>query len=104
MAVLLLCDGDMHLVGIDMGNLKIEHEIIFYILLEKSEVKGICFKVADIGLIVIHKYSEQSHAMDKGTSENMVPEDFTDEKYDTKADIYSLGVIFQELFALEMIE
>jgi serine/threonine protein kinase len=42
--------------------------------------------------------------MDKGTSENMVPEDFTDEKYDTKADIYSLGVIFQELFALEMIE
>jgi serine/threonine protein kinase len=54
------------------------------ILLEKFEVNGICFKIADIGLIVIHKYSEQSHAIDKGTSEYIAPETFTNKKYDIK--------------------
>ncbi|CAM6031516.1 unnamed protein product, partial [Sphagnum compactum] len=68
------------------------------ILLKKDEVKGIRVKIADIGLAVIHKYSGQSHTMDKGTPKYMAPEVIKDKKYDTKADIYSLGVIFEEIF------
>jgi hypothetical protein len=74
------------------------------ILLKKDEDKGVCVKIADFGLVVIHKYSEQSHTLDKGTPKHMAPEVIKNKKYDTKADVYSLGVIFEELFALEMIE
>jgi hypothetical protein len=74
------------------------------ILLKKDEVKGIRVKIADIGLAVIHKYSGQSHTMDKGTPKYMAPEVIKDKKYDTKADIYSLGVIFEEIFALDIKE
>jgi alpha-tubulin suppressor-like RCC1 family protein len=74
------------------------------ILLKKDEDKGVCVKIADIGLAVIHKYSEQSHTLDKGTPKYMAPEVIKDKKYDTKADIYSLGVIFENLFSLDMNE
>jgi hypothetical protein len=73
------------------------------ILLKKDEAKGLCAKIADFGLIAIHKCFGQSHTSDRGTLKYMAPEAEYKE-YDTKADIYSLGVIFQELFALEMIE
>jgi len=71
------------------------------ILLKKDEAKGFRVKIADIGLAVIHKYSKQSHTLDKGTPKYMAPEVVKDKKYDTKADIYSLGVIFENLFALD---
>jgi len=74
------------------------------ILLKKDEAKGFRVKIADIGLAVIHKYSKQSHTLDKGTPKYMAPEVVKGKKYDTKADIYSLGVIFQNLLSLEMIE
>jgi len=74
------------------------------ILLKKDEAKGFRVKIADIGLAVIHKYSGQSHTIDRGTPKYTAPEVRNGKKYDTKADVYSLGVIFQELFALEMIE
>jgi WNK lysine deficient protein kinase len=71
------------------------------ILLKKDEAKGFRVKIADIGLAVIHKYSKQSHTLDKGTPKYMAPEVVKDKKYNTKADIYSLGVIFENLFALD---
>jgi hypothetical protein len=74
------------------------------ILLKKSDSKGNFVKIADFGLIAIHKFSEQSHTIDKGTPKYMAPEVINNKKYDKKADIYSLGAIFQNLLDLEMIE
>jgi serine/threonine protein kinase len=74
------------------------------ILLKMSEAKGLCVKIADFGLIAVHKYSGQSHTLDKGTNNYMAPEVIKNKKYDMKADIYSLGLIFQNLLDLEMIE
>jgi hypothetical protein len=71
------------------------------ILLKKDKAKGLCVKIADIGLAVIYKYSAQSHTLDRGTLKYMAPEVASNKNYDIRADIYSLGVIFQELFSLE---
>jgi serine/threonine protein kinase len=58
-------------------------------------------KIADFGLIVMHVSNEQLHTIDKGTPKFMAPEVINSEKYSTKADIYSIGIIFQNLFDLE---
>ncbi len=70
--------------------------------MKKSDSKGICVKIADFGLIAIHKFSEQLHTQDQGTPKYTVPEVRDSRKYDTKADIYSLGIIFQNLFDLDL--
>jgi serine/threonine protein kinase len=72
--------------------------------LKKFDSKGICVKIADFGLIAIHEFSGQSHTINKGTPEYTAPEVINSRNYNTKADVYSLGIIFQNLFALEMIE
>jgi hypothetical protein len=74
------------------------------ILLKKSRAKGLCVKIADFGYMVIHKFSEQSHTLDKGTPKYTAPEVVDSKKYDTKADIYSLGVIFVNLLDSELNE
>jgi serine/threonine protein kinase len=72
--------------------------------LKKSYSKGICVKIADFGLMAIHDFPEKSHTLDKGSTKYMAPEVINNKKYETKADIYSLGVIFQNLFDLGIIE
>jgi hypothetical protein len=74
------------------------------ILLRKCDQKGFCVKIADFGYMVIHKFSEQSHSIDKGTPKYTAPEVTKSRKYNTKADVYSLGIIFEDLFDLEMNE
>jgi hypothetical protein len=74
------------------------------ILLKKSDSKGICIKIADFGLTAIHDFPEQSHTLDKGTAKYMAPEVIYSRKYNTKADVYSLGIIFQNLLCLELFE
>jgi serine/threonine protein kinase len=74
------------------------------ILLKKSDEKGLSVKIADFGLVVIHKFSEQSHTLDKGTPKYTAPEVVNSRKYNTKADIYSLGIIFEKLFELRLNE
>jgi serine/threonine protein kinase len=74
------------------------------ILLKKDEAKGFRVKIADFGLAAIHDFSDKSHTGDKGTVKYMAPEVINSRKYSTKADIFSLGVIFQNLFALDMNE
>jgi hypothetical protein len=74
------------------------------ILLKKCDRKGFCVKIADFGLMAIHKFAEQSHSLDKGTPKYMAPEVITNKKYNTKADIFSLGVIFKNVFSLEINE
>jgi serine/threonine protein kinase len=59
-------------------------------------------KVADFGLATFHQFDDQSHPIDKGTPKYMAPEVITNKKYDTKADIYSLGVIIQEIFNIDI--
>ncbi len=69
--------------------------------MKKVEAKGFLVKIADIGLAVIHTYSGQSHTMDRGTPEYTAPQVRDSKKYDTKADVYSLGVVFKNLFDLQ---
>jgi hypothetical protein len=71
------------------------------ILLKNDKSSGRFVKLTDFGLMVIHKYSKQSHFFDKGTPKYMAPEVINNRKYNTKADIYSLGVIFQKMFDLQ---
>jgi tRNA A-37 threonylcarbamoyl transferase component Bud32 len=73
------------------------------ILLKKSGAKCLCVKIADFGLMAIHDFPEKSHTPDIMTK-YMAPEVIKSRKYNTKADVYSLGIIFQNLFALELIE
>jgi serine/threonine protein kinase len=72
--------------------------------LKKSETKGFCVKIADFGYAAAHKFSEQSYSLDKVTHKYIAPEVITTKIYNTKTDIYSLGVIFQNLFTLDMNE
>jgi serine/threonine protein kinase len=56
-------------------------------------------KIADFGLAIIHSPDkDNSHTQASGTLKYMAPEVLRTRKYDTKADIYSLGVIMAELF------
>jgi serine/threonine protein kinase len=71
------------------------------ILLKKTEPEGICVKIADFGLSAIYKLSRHLTG-GTGTPGYMAPEVINNEKYDTKADVYSLGIIFRNLFFLNM--
>jgi hypothetical protein len=71
------------------------------ILLIKEETGEITVKIADYGLSVLHELSDQSHTKDRGTPKYMAPEVSLNTKYDTKADIYSLGIILENLFKIE---
>jgi serine/threonine protein kinase len=67
------------------------------ILLKKDKAKGLFVKIASFRSMTIHKYPVQEHAPHVGTSKFMAPEVAQSRIYDTKADIYSLGVIFKDL-------
>ena len=58
-------------------------------------------KIADFGEIAIHRHNSQTHTEDMGTVRYIAPEVSNSRKYGPKADIYSLGQIFQELFLLD---
>ncbi len=55
-------------------------------------------KLADFGLSVNHEFIDQSHTQCSGTIKYMAPEVLISRKYDTKADIFSLGRIVEQLF------
>jgi serine/threonine protein kinase len=74
------------------------------ILFKKEETGEITVKIADYGLSVLHELSDQSHTKDRGTPKYMAPEVPLNTKYDTKADIYSLGIILENLFKIETIK
>jgi hypothetical protein len=71
------------------------------ILLKRDFNSNRFIKIADFGLIALHEFALQSHSTDKGTIKYMAPEVMSS-KYDTKADIYSLGVVFKKLFNLDL--
>jgi hypothetical protein len=59
-------------------------------------------KICDFGLIAIHKFAQQSHTKDRGHIRYAAPEVFNGRNYDTKADIYSLGIILINLFDIDI--
>jgi hypothetical protein len=60
-------------------------------------LNGRFVKLCDFGFATFHEYDEQSHSIGLGTQRYMAREIY-EKKYDHKVDIYSLGVILQELF------
>ncbi|XP_054161077.1 uncharacterized protein LOC128959161 [Oppia nitens] len=55
-------------------------------------------KLCDLGLITVHEMVSQSHTAGVGSPKYMAPEVISGRKYDTKADVYSISVIIEELF------
>jgi serine/threonine protein kinase len=67
-------------------------------------MNGRFVKIADFGLATIHEFDGQTHTKYKGTQRYVAPEVMRGRNYDMKADIYSLGVILQELFNIDINE
>jgi serine/threonine protein kinase len=67
-------------------------------------MNGRFVKIADFGLATFHEKDGHSHTKYKGTQKYVAPEVMRTTKYDTKADIHSLGVILQELFNIDLNE
>jgi serine/threonine protein kinase len=63
---------------------------------------GRFIKIADFGLAITHEFDEQTHTQGLGTIKYTAPEVMSGKKYCTKSDIYSLGVITQELFDIDI--
>jgi RCC1 and BTB domain-containing protein len=66
---------------------------------------GRFIKLSGLGFITTQESDEQSHKLDLGTPYYTAPEIFSNNliqnsRYNTKADIYSLGVIMEKLFEL----
>jgi hypothetical protein len=59
-------------------------------------------KLGDFGLATTHEFEEQSHTKYTGTRIYTAPEVMHSKHYDTKVDIYSLGIIIQELFNIDI--
>ena len=63
-------------------------------------------KLGDFGEAVLHFTESMSHTVRRGTTAYMAPEvcnAYTKTyKYSTQADIYSLGVILQEMFEIDI--
>jgi serine/threonine protein kinase len=80
----------------------IHRDLNLWNILFKIERNGfVSVKIADFGLSVLHEYTDQSHTRDKGSPKYTAPEVTISETYDTKADIYSLGIVFQGLFNID---
>jgi serine/threonine-protein kinase len=61
-------------------------------------INGRFVKLGDFGLSVTHDFNDESHIQRLRTLEYTAPEVFTSRNYDTKAEIYSLGKIVENLF------
>jgi hypothetical protein len=72
------------------------------IMLKMDKYKNFHIKIADFGLATLHKFADQSHKPDKGDVKYMAPEVGNFEIYDTKSDIYSLGMILKDLFLIDL--
>jgi alpha-tubulin suppressor-like RCC1 family protein len=88
---ILECVQYLHKENIIHRDLKPENILIY----EGMNARFV--KLCDFGLAVIHEFEDQSHSSKTGSLKYMAPEVFEGRKYDMKADIYSLGVILEDL-------
>ena len=76
------------------------------ILITEESRNGRFLKLCDFGLATFDSLTTVSHSVGKGTPKYMAPEviysKLSRTGYNTKADIYSLGVIAQELFDIDI--
>jgi serine/threonine protein kinase len=72
-------------------------------ILVKIENNEVFVKIADFGLIAFHEFAErtQTHSPDIGHIRYAAPEVLNGNRYDTKADVYSLGIILRNLFEVD---
>ena len=61
------------------------------------DFNGVC-KIADFGLSKFHEHVTLSHTLGKGISLYAAPEQLEKRKYNSKVDIYSLGLIIMQFF------
>jgi hypothetical protein len=77
----------------------------YNIMLVSDDKSKRFIRIGDFGLMALHEFTEQLHSRDKGQLKYMAPEleegDNTKVKYNTKADIYSLGTILQNLLDID---
>jgi serine/threonine protein kinase len=64
---------------------------------------GKFIKIADFGISTEHRFTNESHTSNLGTIRYVAPELLQTGRghYDTKADIYGLGVILQDIFNVD---
>jgi serine/threonine protein kinase len=67
-------------------------------------MNGRFVKIADFGLATIQEFDGQTHTKYMGTIRYAAPEVMSGRNYDLKVDIYSLGVILQDLFNIDINE
>ena len=77
------------------------------ILITEESRNGRFLKLCDFGLATFDSLTTVSHSVGKGTPKYIAQETLTAgsstrTSYDTRADIYSLGVIAQELFDIDI--
>ncbi len=65
-------------------------------------LNGRFVKIADFGLATFHKFDEQTHTEGLGNARYVAQEVLNGGNYDMKADIYSLGVVSQDLFDVDI--
>ncbi len=70
-------------------------------ILLTNGINGRFIKIADFGLANVHQM-KKLHNQDRGCTKYIAPEVSYRTKYDTKADIYSLGIIIQEIFHINL--
>jgi serine/threonine protein kinase len=63
-------------------------------------INGSFVKIADFGLAKVYDKKELN-TKDRGDVRYMAPEVIRSQKYDPRADIYSLGIIIQDLFGID---
>jgi serine/threonine-protein kinase len=61
-------------------------------------------KLSDFGISTLHEFDDQSHTEGTGTVKYTAVEVTGSKKYNTKADVFSLGRIFEELFNFDINE
>jgi serine/threonine protein kinase len=70
-------------------------------ILITNGLNGRFVKIADFGLAKYHTFSDETHTQGVGTVKYIAPEVLKGRNYNTKADIFSLGVA-EELFDIDV--
>ena len=73
------------------------------ISLENNNTNGRYVKLCDLGLAVNHKLQSMSHTSRVGSPGYVAPEVAQGRTYNTKADVFSVGMIASDLFREDII-